>query len=463
MAVEIKMPQLSDTMSAGKILAWRKKEGDLIRRGDVLAEVETEKANLEIESFFGGTLLKIITPAAGTAKVGEPIAVIGELGESTNLVGTLVDTGTPAVAGSALTPAVTPMTVSVVGGATERAVPVTTVERSSWLPNGHAGEMTALETDGGSRLKVSPLAKKIAQEWNIDLHTLRGSGPAGRIVRKDVEQAAASGDSSHSAPAGQRHAVPASPRNLSPYARDPSTRSDRDAPRPQKLPSTGTLIPLSKMRETIARRMQESVTTAPHFYTTVTIDMRDARKLRAALKNEPEFTGLSMNHFVIKAAAYALEREPRVNFAMRDGQIYQPAEINIGVITALEEGLLIPVIKEANALSLQAIVRETNSAIERARAGRPNSHDLLGGTFSISNMGMFAVENFTAIINPGQGAVLAVSAPFETPVAEAGQIVIGYQMKVTLSVDHRIIDGIMSANFLKFFKRALEVPALLMQ
>jgi pyruvate dehydrogenase E2 component (dihydrolipoamide acetyltransferase) len=225
---------------------------------------------------------------------------------------------------------------------------------------------------------------------------------------------------------------------------------------------TGTLTPLSRMRETIARRMQESVTTAPHFYVTNTINMTQALKLREALKERPEFKGISVNHLVIKAAAYGLAREPRVNAAMKDGQIYQPAQINIGIITAINDGLLIPVLKEVNTLSLKDVVFEARAAVERARAGRPNSTDLSGGTFSISNMGMFDVENFTAIINPGQGGILAVSGIKEQPVVENGQIVIGSLMKVTVSVDHRIIDGVMASTFLKYFKEALEIPALLM-
>jgi pyruvate dehydrogenase E2 component (dihydrolipoamide acetyltransferase) len=216
------------------------------------------------------------------------------------------------------------------------------------------------------------------------------------------------------------------------------------------------------MRETIARRMQESVTTAPHFYCTTSISMGEAMRLREALKEKPEYKGISVNHLVIKAVAYGLKHEPRVNASMKDGQVYQPSQINIGIITALPEGLIIPVLKEVDTMTLKDVVFEARAAIERARAGRPSSSDLSGGTFSISNMGMFDVENFTAIINPGQGGILAVSSIKEQPVVEKGQIVIGSVMKVTVSVDHRIIDGAMSANFLKHFKEALEIPALLM-
>jgi len=216
------------------------------------------------------------------------------------------------------------------------------------------------------------------------------------------------------------------------------------------------------MRETIARRMQESVTTAPHFYVTASIDMRQAMKLRELLKEKAEYKGISINHLVIKAVAYALKNERRVNRAMKDGQLFDPAGINVGIITAVDDGLLIPVIKDTDSLPLKDLVFEARAAVERARAGRPNSSDLSGGTFSISNMGMFDVENFTAIINPGQGGILAVSSIREEPIVENGQVVVGKQMKATISVDHRIIDGVMAGNFLKFFKEALEVSGLLM-
>jgi pyruvate dehydrogenase E2 component (dihydrolipoamide acetyltransferase) len=216
------------------------------------------------------------------------------------------------------------------------------------------------------------------------------------------------------------------------------------------------------MRETIARRMQESVVQAPHFYTTTSISMTQAVRLRETLKERPDFKGVSVNHLVVKAAGYALAREPRVNCAVRDNEVYTPNQINIGIITAIEDGLLIPVVRDVDTLSLKDLVFEARAAVERAKAGRPSSTDLTGGTFSISNMGMFDVDNFTAIINPGQGAILAVGSVREEPVVQAGQIVIDKRMKVTLSVDHRIIDGVMAGTFLKHFKEGLEIPALLM-
>lgn len=419
MAVEVKMPQLSDTMNAGKILRWNKNAGDKIKRGDILAEVETEKANLEIESFHEGTLLKVLVAAQATAKVGEAIALIGQPGED-------VSTSSPAPAAPKAAAEVSP------------AAPKMSAPAPAPTP--------APAQSSSERIKVSPLARKIAQNRNIDLSSVHGSGPNGRIVRKDIEQAA-----SQEKPAQRVESV-------RPIDAAPANRETR----PSGTPGSGRLIPMSKMRETIARRMQESVTQAPHFYVTTSINMREASRLREILKGKPEFKGISLNHLIIKAAAYALKHEPRVNRAVRDNQVYEPDQINVGIITAIEDGLLIPVVHEADRLSLKDVVFEARAAVERARAGRPSSTDLLGGTFSISNMGMFDVENFTAIINPGQGAVLAVSSIHEEPVVENGQIVPGMRMKATLSVDHRIIDGVMAGTFQKHFKEALETPALLL-
>lgn len=434
MATEIKMPQLSDTMDSGKILEWKVSEGTAVSRGDILAEVETDKANLEIESFFNGTLLKIMTPAGSSANVGEIIAVLGEAGESVDI--------TPAAA------------VSTTSGESTTAEPAVTapeinVPSSPSPATGSGSKGLSVVQQSSSRIKASPLAKKVAEHHQVNLSGVQGTGPNGRIVRRDVEAALGTSPVCAVGNTAPQEAPPQLPPSTQPTA--PSTQS-----------SGGTVTPLSKMRETIARRMQESVTTAPHFYVTTTVDMGEATRLRLALKEREDFKGISMNHLVIKAVGYALKREPRVNAAMRDGQLFQPEGINIGIITAIEDGLLIPVLRNADSLPLKDLVFEARAAIERVRAGRPSASDLSGGTFSISNMGMFDVENFTAIINPGQGGILAVSAIKEQPIVKNGMIVPGSLMKATVSVDHRIIDGIMASSFLKHFKEALELPALLM-
>lgn len=429
MAVEIKMPQLSDTMSAGKILSWKKKEGDRVERGDILAEVETDKANLEIECFNPGTILKVVTPAGTNAKVGEVIAIIGQPGEQVSASATGASTATPAAQPPPATPTATPLASALVTSPAPTFV-------SSMVPQ---------ISSSADRIKASPLARKVAQQRNIDLATIQGSGPNGRIVRDDVERAGSAAPVTHVEPTRpQLHTVaaPALPRATS--------------------EAGGQRRPFSKMRETIARRMQESVVQAPHFYTTTSISMIQALRLREVLKERAEFKGISVNHLVVKAAGYALAKEPRVNYAVKDNEIYIPNQINIGIITAIEDGLLIPVVREVDTLALKDLVFEARAAVERAKAGRPSSTDLTGGTFSISNMGMFDVDSFTAIINPGQGAILAVGSVREEPVVQNGQIVIDQRLKVTLSVDHRIIDGVMAGTFLRHFKEALEIPALLM-
>ena len=426
MATEIKMPQLSDTMSSGKILSWRKSEGDQVKRGDILAEVETDKANLEIESFFNGVLLKVMVPSGTDAKVGEVIAMLGAVGESVSTP------SKPVAAVKTVIATIQPPAAELPPARTTTSVISNTLE---------------LVTDE-PRIKASPLAKRVAEDLQINLSSIQGSGPNGRIVRRDVEAAAGNGST---APVLETFTAPQS------YSRAPANQVPANS-----AATAGTLTPLSRMRETIARRMQESVTTAPHFYCTTSVNMGEALRLREALKERAEYKGISVNHLIIKAVAYGLKHEPNVNAAMKNEQLYQPAQINIGIITAIDDGLIIPVLKEADTMSLRDIVFEAKAAIERARAGRPSSNDLSGGTFSISNMGMFDVENFTAIINPGQGGILAVSSVKEQPVVQKGQIVIGSVMKATVSVDHRIIDGVMASRFLKHFKEALEMPALLM-
>ncbi len=437
MATEIKMPQLSDTMHSGKIVAWSKKEGDYVERGEVLAEVETDKANLQIESFHKGTILKIVAVANSKANVGDVIAYIGEAGESIGVSGNGAQAAAPA------TPPPAPKPTPVAAAPRSEPTPI--------APAPVAAQVTPapveIHQSSDGRIKASPLARKMAQEKNIDLTLVRGSGPEGRITKRDIEEVGAPLSAAVSAPAA--------------HAAAPAYTPPTPSVTVSSGPTPGTLTPFSRMRETIARRMQESVTQSPHFYTTSSIRMDECLKFKELLKERPEYKGVTVNHLIIKAAAYALSKEPRVNRAVRDNQVWEPSQINVGIITAIEDGLLIPVIKEADKLPLKDLIFEARAAVERARAGRPNSNDLSGGTFSISNMGMFDIDSFTAIINPGQGAVLAVSSTKDTPVVVGGQIIIGKVMKVTLSVDHRVIDGVMSGNFLKHFKEALEVPAIL--
>lgn len=447
MPIQIKMPQLSDTMHSGKILSWKRSPGDKISRGDILAEVETEKANLEIESFHQGVLLEILIPAGSQAGVGDVIAVLGAPGEVSATGNSQQQARVEAPVAAVSTPAVTaPVAVTPAAASPTAPQLIPNFSPSYSLAQGSSPLATTSMSasheshNSSGRVRASPLAKRIAQERNLDLTLVRGSGPDGRIVRKDVEGSAAVATTA---------------------ATTPLANVALSNEMPRATLAAGSVTPMSKMRALIASRMQDAVREAPHFYVTTKINMGEAKRFYSALKLRPEFAGVSLNHLIIKAAAYGLSKEPRVNNAVKDGGIYNPGQINIGVITSVEDGLLIPVIKNADKLPLSSVVSEARGAIERAKSGKPTSADLSGGTFSISNMGMFDVDNFTAIINPGQGAVLAVSSTIAEPIVVNGQIVVGEMMKVTLSVDHRIIDGVMGASFLKFFKEALEMPALL--
>jgi pyruvate dehydrogenase E2 component (dihydrolipoamide acetyltransferase) len=432
MAVEITMPQLSDTMDSGKILSWSKQEGQEIKRGDILAEVETDKANLEIESFHNGVLLKIVTPQDSTANVGEVIAYIGEAGEALPSSSSTADSGKLSDNSSnSDTPPKKEAEQKANSSSQATAQDSNITQRPTASANGN--QFTA-----DDRVKASPLARKLASEQGITLSSISGTGPGGRIVKKDIQEVKA-------------------PESVVKNERTESTTTNVSS-----VTGSGNMVPFSKMRATIASRMQQSVTEAPHFYVTTSIRMDAAMNLRQTLKEKPGFEVISINHLVIKAAAMGIAAEPRVNYCVRDEQfVYQPPEINVGIITAIDDGLLIPVLKSADKMTIKDIVFEARAAVERARAGRPSSQDLVGGTFSISNMGMFDVESFTAIINPGQGSVLAVSSILDQPVVQNGALVAGKVMKATISVDHRIIDGVMAGNFMKAFKEALENPALL--
>ncbi len=439
MSKEIKMPQLSDTMDKGKILTWHKKEGDSIIRGDVLAEVETDKANLEIESFDEGTLLKIVIPADESALVGEIIAVIGEAGEEVNISAETKSSNANSEEVKEL------VETKIESVPVETSSPVLNVASPVSTPNG--------------RVKASPIAKKLAKDLNVDLSLIQGSGPAGRIIKKDIETF--SDASSGQAVINQSPAPVASiVASATPLATSKLV-PQMPKPMPVAIEIPIGLSTLSKMRETIANRM-EIATDTPHFFTTVSIDMTEAIKLRASFKVNPNYSSISINHMIIKAAGYALTQAPMVNCAYKEGQLFNPGSFNVGVITSVSDGLLIPVVKEVDTKHILDIAQEARGLIDRAREKKPRPDDLTGGTFSISNMGMFDVESFTAIVNPGQGAVLAISSTTEQAVVEQGNIVVRPKMKVTLSVDHRIIDGLVAGTFLSAFKSAMESPALMM-
>lgn len=472
MAIEITMPQLSDTMDEGTILSWLKKEGDSVSRGDALAEVATDKADLEIESFHEGTLLKIHSPEGSTVKVGAIIAVIGEASEA--IPSSSPTQPEPATQPEVATPAVSASSYTTNGGhSAEEPVHAMSAGYTSQAPVQQSAEHAT------ERVKISPLAKNLASVHGVDYSAVSGSGDGGRIVKRDIEaqlgrtlspqevmQVVEAGTPvvRTSAPAPQ-----VAPQvTVHPQAAQESKPQQQPAATPTaKQVATAAAAGestevLSKMRQTIAQRMVESVTTAPHFYVTAKVHVDKMMAMRQTLKSLPQYEGITVNHLVIKAAGLALAQFPRINSSYRDGAVVQPGEVNIGIITALPDGLLIPVIKRADTLPLADIVQESNGLVQRARSGRPKSEDLLGGTFSISNIGKSDVESFTAIINPGQGAILAVGSMQQEPVVVDGALAVGTVMRLTLSVDHRIIDGVLGGQFITELKRLLEEPVLLL-
>jgi len=421
MAVEITMPQLSDTMDQGTILTWLKKEGDTVDRGDELAEVGTDKADLPIESFHQGTLLKIYAAEGTTVKVGEVIAVVGEAGEAVPEKSASAAPANPApkpVAAPATPAPVTPAPATPVAAP---AAPVT---------NGAKPD----------RIKASPLAKKLAAAKGLDLSTVSGSGEGGRIVKRDVEAAGGGSGAATSlaAPMPQQPRIDTS------------------------VPLSASSQPLSRMRQTIASRMVEATTSIPHFYLTSAIEMDAVVKLRKSLKALPHYEGITFNHVIIKAVALALRKYPRINSFYSEGNMVQPGSINIGIITAVDDGLLIPVLKNADGAHLADIVDDARGLVNRARAGRPKGDDLTGASFCISNVGALPIESFTAVISPGNGGILAVGQIADEVVASNGEATVKKVMRVTLSVDHRIIDGVMGAEFLAEVKTLLEDPVLLL-
>lgn len=428
MSVEITMPQLSDTMSEGTILRWYKQEGDSVKRGEALAEVATDKADLEIESFHEGTLVQICAPKGEKVKVGSVIAIVGAKGEQVK------------PQAQAVTPP--PMSAPI---AAPQAAHMTQPQVSAPAPTLQATAELNGQAEDPERIKISPLARNLAKTHGVDYAVLSGSGDGGRIVKKDIEKALGGPGAEDSLTTS-----PAETMSVRPVAATPISTQGR------------SVQPLSKMRQTIASRMVESTTTIPHFFATTKVNVDALRKLRNSLKPLPQYEGLTYNHLIVKASALALRVVPRINCSFSENNLIQPHAVNVGIVTAVPDGLLIPVLKNADQLPIVDIVSEARGLVQRARAGRPKPDDLVGGTFSISNMGMFDVEEFSAIISPGQGAILAVSPIQDEPIVLDGEVKAGSVMRLTLSVDHRIIDGVISGEFLTELKRLLEDPVLLL-
>jgi pyruvate dehydrogenase E2 component (dihydrolipoamide acetyltransferase) len=410
MAEIIRMPKMSDTMTEGVIVSWLKQVGDDIKPGDILAEVETDKATMELENYVKGTLLHIGIPAGGTVPVDSIIAIVGAKGEDISSVLASADSK-PAASSSS--PSETKETVV--------ASPEHTI--------------AALSNTSDSRVKASPLAKKIAEDKGISLSQLHGSGDGGRIVKRDVEGF-----------------VPAS------IAQITSTPSPISFALPQIVAQESYEdVQLSQMRKVIARRLSESLYTAPHFYLTMSVRMDKAIEARKAI-NEMGDVKISMNDIIVKAVAAALRKNPNVNVSWLGDKIRYNHHINIGIAVAIEDGLIVPVVKFADNKTISHISAEVKQLADKAKNKKLQPAEFEGSTFTISNLGMYGIDQFTAIINPPDACILAVGAATETALVENGQMVVGNVMKVTLSCDHRAVDGAVGSAFLKTLKELLENP-----
>ena len=442
---KVVMPKLSEAMETGKIIKWLKKEGDRIQGGDILAEIETDKADVEMEAFGGGVLRKILVPAGETAAIGALIGVIAEPGD--DIAAVLASAPAPAAAGvgaagsasarndtrSAPPAAPTPSAAPAPAPPPRPAV-VSTPAPAAPAVNAPAVGIpapTAPTAVATGRVKASPLAKKIAAQAGVDLRLIRGTGPGGRIIRRDVDAAAVTVT-----------AVPAAAPTV------PAVEyEDR---------------PLSQIRATIAKRLPLSKAPVPHFYVTSEVAMDRAWELREelnALEGQPK---VSVNDLVVRACALALLRHPGVNASFQGESIRVWHRAHIGIAVALDDGLITPVLRDCQAKSLAQIAVEARDLAERARVRKLRVTELSGATFSISNLGMYDVVEFSAIINPPEGAILAVGSVRRVPVVDDGGLGVGRRMALTLSCDHRAMDGAMGARFLQDVKRLLEEPLRLL-
>ncbi|WP_323991071.1 pyruvate dehydrogenase complex dihydrolipoamide acetyltransferase [Nguyenibacter sp. L1] len=426
MSVNILMPALSPTMTEGKLARWLKKEGDAIQSGDVIAEIETDKATMEVEAVDEGTLGRIlVTEGTEGVKVNDPIAVLVAEGEAVPETAPAPATPAPATPASA-TPAAP--AASAPSAPAPAAAPASAPAAISPAP-------------AGARIFASPLARRIAAQKGIDLAGITGTGPNGRIVRRDVEAAPA-------IPAAAAKPAPAAP---------PAVPSAAEITAPHQA------VPNSTMRKVIARRLTEAKSTIPHFYVAVDVELDALLDLRARLNaaspaEGPDAFKLSVNDMLIKAAALTLRRVPKVNASYTEDATILYDDVDVSIAVSVPDGLITPILRNADRKSLREISAEARDLIARARAGKLKPQEFQGGSFSISNMGMFGVKEFSAIINPPQAAILAIAAGEKRAVVKSGAVAIATVMTVTLSVDHRVVDGALAAEWVSAFRAIVESP-----
>ena len=416
MAEIVRMPKLSDTMTEGVVAKWHKKVGDTVKNGEILAEIETDKATLEFESFHDGVLLHIGVAEGKAAAVDSLLAVFGKAGEDISKVLAEAANSAPkeqAQVQEAQAPAPAPA-----------PVPAPAAVATAPAPSAKPAP-AAPATNGSGRKHASPLAKRLAEEKGIDIGRVKGSGPEGRITKRDIEGFTGGG---YTAVQEERF----------------------------------TEVAVSQMRKTIAKRLAESKFTAPHFYLTIELDMSRAMQVREAINESIAPEKVSFNDMVIKAVAVALKSNPKANSSWLGDRIRYNEHVHIGVAVAVEDGLLVPVVRFADGKPLRTIGAEVRELAKKAKEKKLQPAEWEGNTFTISNLGMFGIEEFTAIINPPDACILAIGGIMEKPVVRNGAIVAGHTMKVTLSCDHRVVDGATGAAFLNTFKGLMEEPALLL-
>jgi pyruvate dehydrogenase E2 component (dihydrolipoamide acetyltransferase) len=465
MATILDMPQLSDTMKIGVMRKWRKNEGDKVAPGEVLAEVETDKATMDFEAFDEGVLLKRLIADGTSVPVGTPIAIIGKAGEDTAALeaeakarsGAKPAAAKPAAPPAAAKPAPAPAPAA---PAPAKAAPAPAPRLAAPAPRAAAPAPAAAPA---GKVLASPLARKLATDLGVDLRTVTGSGPGGRIVERDVK-AVANG----TAPAVDWHAAEEAPSYPATAAAPPVSAA---APLPAQLaperraearpaapaPSEDVVKPLSMMRRTIATRLMEAKSTIPHFYLTADVDMDAAMEFREQVA-QVHGAKLSVNDLVLKACALAMRRLPEANASFTEEAIIEHAHVHIGMAVAIDDGLITPVIRDADKKTIGQIATESREMAKRARDRKLKPDEYTGATFSVSNLGMLGVRDFSAIINPPEGAILAVGTVRKEPVVKDGKIVIGQRMSITISCDHRVIDGALGAKVLQAIVGILEKP-----
>jgi pyruvate dehydrogenase E2 component (dihydrolipoamide acetyltransferase) len=432
MATQVVMPKLSPTMEEGQVARWLKKEGDKVAMGEPLAEIDTDKATMEMQALSAGVLRKVLIHEGETAPLGQPIAIIGEPDEDISEL-LKAATATAPAKDSVATPAKLPES--------DRAP---AIEKPPVAPEPTSKpEPPAERRPSNGRMLVSPIAARMAAEAGVDLNSVQGSGPSGRIIKRDIEAAMKEPKTAAGGPGLRPLAMP------------------RAQPGAVYGPSAYRDEPMSEMRRTIARRLITSLGPVPHFFLTAEIEMDRAADMRQQINTLYPNAKVSINDVIIKVAAVALIQHPQVNASFQDKTVRYYEHADIGVAVATENGLITPVVRAADVKSLLDIAGEVRDLAGRARERKLKPEEYLGATFSISNLGMFGIDEFTAVINPPEAAILAIGAMTEKPVVRNGEIEIHKMMRVTMSCDHRVVDGAIGAQFLQTFKQILENPLYL--